>query len=173
MTMNYQRFVALATRRLAELDIDVSASHLALSLNRASGILTDAAEAAVHRPNGLVWSSFRLLFTLWVLGEADQARLPELTSSNKAAVSSAVLALARKGLVERVDSPHDRRTKVVRLTASGDARVRDALVAQDPLFTDWAAVLTPEEQRQLAALLHKMLQGRVPMRDAADRPRSD
>ncbi len=166
--MDYQSFVALARGRLeAELDLDVGASELALALNRAAGILTDAAEATVHRPNGLVWSQFRLMFTLWVLGDVEQARLSGLTSSHKATVSNIIGSLTRRGLIERREADGDRRTKMIRLTADGEQCVRSALLAQDALFVEWSSALTQAERDTFVHLLGKLMERHV-MTSGAD-----
>lgn len=159
--MEYAEFVERARRQMAdELDLDVQASELALSLNRASGILTYAAESSIHRPRGLVWSSFRVLFTLWVVGGVEQSRLGELTSSSKATVSNLVISLERDGLVERLPLETDRRTRMVHLTGAGVARVREALTAQDALFVQWTSVLDADERETLIVLLAKLMDRR-------------
>ena len=62
-----------------------------------------------------------------------------------------------KGLIERAEDPHDRRSKVVRLTAAG-VRTRDALLAamrEQSLLT----ALDADERATLLALLQKVLAG--------------
>jgi DNA-binding MarR family transcriptional regulator len=63
--------------------------------------------------------------------------------------------LEERGLAERTAAPHDRRVKAVSLTPAG-AAARERLVAAvatSPVF----ARLTPDQQQQLAGLLHTCL----------------
>jgi DNA-binding MarR family transcriptional regulator len=63
--------------------------------------------------------------------------------------------LLAKGLIARAEDPHDRRSKVVRLTAAG-VRTRDELLAamrEQPVL----AALDAGEQATLLALLRKAL----------------
>ena len=65
--------------------------------------------------------------------------------------------LLAKGLIERAEDPHDRRSKVVRLTEEG-ARVRAELLAamrEQSLLT----ALDAGERATLLALLRKVLAG--------------
>lgn len=84
--LDYWSFVTLAKQKVGERlnNIDADPSHLALSLNRASGIITHVTESAVHRPLKLNWSAFRMLFVLWVAGEIEQSKLALLTNSRVA-----------------------------------------------------------------------------------------
>ncbi|MBO0609258.1 MarR family winged helix-turn-helix transcriptional regulator [Myceligenerans salitolerans] len=71
--------------------------------------------------------------------------------------------LVDRGLVERLTDPHDRRSRVVRLTAEG-RRVRGEIIAGTLERTPFAA-LGAGELRELAKLLAKVL-------GAADRERA-
>lgn len=160
--LDYWRFVSLATEQVAHrLDsIDAEPSHLALSLNRASDIITYVTETFVHRPLNLTWSGFRVLFVLWIVGETEQSKLTLLTNSSKATVSNLTNVLVKQGMIERTPSENDRRTFRVSLTPLGENTVTQAYVEQNDLLVQWSSVLDAEERRTLLNLLEKLMHRR-------------
>lgn len=160
--LDYWSFVTLAKQRVGErLDIgDTDSSHLALSLNRASGILTHVTESIVHRPLKLNWSAFRMLFVLWVVGEIEQSKLTLLTNSSKATVSNVSTGLLKQELIERTQSEKDRRTFLLKLTDKGEQTVTEAYLQQNELLTQWSSVLDTSERQTLMNLLEKLMKRR-------------
>ena len=160
--LDYWSFVSLATERVADrLDnLDAESSHLALSLNRASDIITYVTESFVHRPLGLTWSGFRVLFVLWIVGETEQSKLTLLTNSSKATVSNLTNGLAKQGMIDRVPSENDRRTFRVSLSALGANTVTQAYVEQNDLLVEWSSVLDADDRRTLLNLLEKLMRRR-------------
>lgn len=69
-------------------------------------------------------------------------------------VTGLVDKLVTQGFLERSESPHDRRTKIVKLTSKGEQTRRAALheFAQTNIFND----LTPEELDTLTHILGKL-----------------
>lgn len=93
--------------------------------------------------------------TLWQL-EPDDGALPRGVLADRlhcdpSNVTFLVDRLEERGLVERSEHPGDRRVKAVRLTPAGLAARKRLVMAtvNAPAF----APLSPEEQRQLSALL--------------------
>lgn len=160
--LDYWNFVTLAEQRVGErLDnVDADPSHLALSLNRASGIITHVTESSVHRPLKLNWSAFRMLFVLWVAGEIEQSKLTLLTNSSKATVSNVSNGLLKQGLIERAPSEKDRRTFRLKLTTEGEQTVTEAYLQQNELLIQWSSVLDESERETLMALLEKLMRRR-------------
>ena len=72
-------------------------------------------------------------------------------------MTAAIDRLERKGLVERVPNPTDRRGSLVRLTDAGRSVVDEAISGQVVAESRLVSVLDPDEQAQLRALLHKLL----------------
>ena len=140
--------------------IDQMPSQLALTLNRASGILTSVTTELVHKPCGLTWSDFQALFVVWVLREAEQSELTALTHMTKATTSNLVRRLEHSGLVTKRPSPHDKRTFLITLTDSGNAVVEKAYRDQNDVFTQWTSVLDADERNTLIALLVKLMDRR-------------
>lgn len=160
--LDYWSFVTLAKQTVGErlVKIDADPSHLALSLNRASGIITHVTESSVHRPLKLNWSAFRMLFVLWVAGEVEQSNLTVLTNSSKATVSNVSNGLLKQGLIERAPSEKDRRTFRLKLTSKGEQTVTEAYLEQNELLVQWSSVLDEEELQTLMILLEKLMRRR-------------
>lgn len=157
--LDYWEFVDVAKRRLNQRydQETVDASHLALSINRASETIKQVSETLLHRPRKLTWAGFRTLFILWNIGEVEQARLTELTTSSKATVSNVVAGLIKLGFVEKRSSDTDRRTFLLRLTPEGEQEVEQLYLEQNDLFVQWSSVLDEEERRTLVQLVDKLM----------------
>jgi DNA-binding MarR family transcriptional regulator len=75
------------------------------------------------------------------------------------AMTSRLDRLERKGLIERVPSPNDRRSTLVRLTPAGLALIDKLLPMHVANEQQALASLTQKEQAQLDGLLAKLLVG--------------
>ncbi len=147
-----------AEKVAAELpNADLDLMRLSLALTRTANRFTRRAETEVHRPAGLTWAGFRVLFTLWAYGELESHRAAQLSGMSRASVSSAVNTLERDGLVQR--SPGgDRRVVMLSLTADGLATVRRSYEAQQRVVeADLYRDLDPDERRRLTELLERVL----------------
>lgn len=153
-------FVEYSTQRLAENpDLDIDATRLILTLNRASDVITYDLESTVHRPQGHTWAAFRLLFVTWLAGPFDATTAARLTGMSRAAVSSLTKTLVADGLLERRPDPHDGRSVELALTDAGQGAMRRIFAEHNRREEQWAAALTKDEQAQLVALLSKLIQG--------------
>jgi DNA-binding MarR family transcriptional regulator len=63
------------------------------------------------------------------------------------------------GLVERIDSPEDKRSKLVHLTEAGKTLINDIVHELHGFEREKIAVLSEQEQLQLDLLLEKLLSG--------------
>ena len=75
------------------------------------------------------------------------------------AMTSRLDRLEGKGLIERVPSPNDRRSTLVRLTPAGLALIDKALPLHVANEQQALSALTQKEQRQLDGLLAKLVVG--------------
>ncbi len=75
------------------------------------------------------------------------------------AMTSRLDRLERKGLIERVPSPNDRRSTLVRLTPAGLALIDKALPLHVANEQQALSALTQKEQAQLDGLLAKLIVG--------------
>lgn len=161
--LDFWSFVEYAVARAGaeQPDVDPDAMRLVLMLHRAVGMLVYDLEASVHRPRGLSWPGFRVLFVLWIAGHLEPRRVAELTGMSRAAVSALVKTLERDGFLSRRHLEHDRRMVELSLSERGKAEIADVFVAHNRREQLWAGGLTHDEQRTLIALLGKMTERRA------------
>ncbi|MFC7731429.1 MarR family winged helix-turn-helix transcriptional regulator [Actinomadura keratinilytica] len=160
--LDFWSFVELAERRLAE-EFGFrhrTATRLLLTLNRASAIVTYDLEAAVHRPRGLSWAGFRLLFVTWLAGPLEPGRAAAVAGMTRAAVSNLAKSLEADGLLVRSPGERDGRTVVLSLTERGQEAMLEVFAAQNARERQWADALTDTEQDILIMLLNKLIAGR-------------
>ncbi len=160
--LDFWSFVDLANHRLAtEYGFRHQlATEVLLTLNRASNIVTYDLEAAVHRPHGLSWSAFRLLFVTWLAGPLEPKRAAVLSGMSRAAVSNLVKTLVADGLLDRSPDARDGRSVRLSLTDQGHARMVEVFRVHNEREHEWASVLTDTEQRILVMLLDKLITNR-------------
>lgn len=129
---------------------------MVLLLHRVTNSVVYDLESTVHRPAGWSWSAFRAVFTLWVSGPLEPSRLADASGMSRQAVSALAKTLEHDGLVERRTAPHDARSVVLSLTASGADRLERVFVEHNRREADWAAALEPDERSTLTDLLAKL-----------------
>jgi DNA-binding MarR family transcriptional regulator len=78
------------------------------------------------------------------------------------AMTNRIDRLEAAGLVERRPDPKDRRGRLVALTARGRAVIEEVIAAHVANEQRAVAVLSPEERRELARLLGKLVEGLPP-----------
>lgn len=109
--------------------------------------------------DGLRGYHYRLLAALDQWGAASQADLGRDTGIDRSDVTAALTELEQRDLVERRVDPDHRRRNIVTITAAG----RGVLVELDGVIEqiqrDVLAPLTADEQRQLVALLTRLVAG--------------
>lgn len=150
--------VGRASRELPDMDPD--AMRLVLMLHRTVGMLVYDLESSVHRPRGLSWPGFRVLFVLWIAGPLESRRAAELTGMSRAAVSALVKTLERDGFVQRRPLEHDRRMVELSLSERGEAEMASTFAAHNRREQLWAQGLSREEQETLFVLLRKIMERR-------------
>lgn len=65
--------------------------------------------------------------------------------------------MTKSGLIERIDNPEDKRSKLVQLTGKGKALIDKVIQELHNLEQNRISVLSEQEQQQLNALLEKLL----------------
>ncbi len=113
--------------RTAGSALDVSAMFVVQDVFRAAAALRARLESGVLQAEGLSWSSFTMLFCLWVWGPQETRALAERMGVTRPTVSGVTDTLERRRLVERHTHADDARRRTVALTAAGRAHVRGAL----------------------------------------------
>ncbi|SDN88607.1 DNA-binding transcriptional regulator, MarR family [Alkalicoccus daliensis] len=105
----------------------------------------------------LSWTSFSILYDLWVSGPLETRELAKLTAVSKATVSNITNTLERKEFCSRERDTEDKRISYVSITENG----RKVMEELYPKFHQGEAEivrsLDPEEQKQMSALLRRVI----------------
>jgi DNA-binding MarR family transcriptional regulator len=113
-------------------------------------------ESSVHRPAGLSWAAYRLMFAMRSAGPQTPLNLSRMTNVTKATVSTGLRTLERHGFVRREPTPLDGRSVMVHLTSAGQAVLAQLIVRTNEREVDWAGALEPDEREAFVRLLHKV-----------------
>jgi MarR family transcriptional regulator, negative regulator of the multidrug operon emrRAB len=152
---------SLAQAEELDPDADLTAMAVAFKVILASNHLLRDLESSVHRPAGISWGAFKLLWTIRAYGRLRPSLLSKLAAVSAPTVSSVLNTLERDGLIFRSRGGEaDRRAVVVELTPAGEELLAQVWRAQHVREIAWAASLSEDEQHALADLLHKLFDGR-------------
>ena len=102
---------------------------------------------------GLSLARAKVLMRLDSHGPMNQATLAGLLGFAPRSVTETVDGLERDGLVTRTEDPHDRRARIVALTASGREAFEAAMTVRSKTMDEIFGVLGPAERAQLVSLL--------------------
>jgi DNA-binding MarR family transcriptional regulator len=102
---------------------------------------------------GLSLARAKVLMRLDSHGPMNQATLAGLLGFAPRSVTETVDGLERDGLVTRTEDPHDRRARIVALTASGRKALEAAMTVRSKAMDEIFGVLSPAERAQLVSLL--------------------
>lgn len=154
-----QEFRTFASGRSAALSpgMDERIFHLAFSLTRSAAAHLTESEAKVHRRLGLTWSSFLVLYFIWLFDEVEARHIARLAGVSRQTISSVLSTLESNGLIIRErKSATDRRLVSVRLSSAGQEAIRAAFGEQHTVDTLWFGALTDDEQDTFMRLLDKV-----------------
>ncbi|UZK69611.1 MarR family transcriptional regulator [Sphingomonas sp. S1-29] len=125
---------------------------LSIASNRVSGVVAITYQAMF----GLRIPEWRLVAVLAEGEGATQQALGVATRMDKVTVSRAAIALAERGLVDRLPNPGDQRSHILSLSAAGRALYEQvapkAIEMEARLFEGFDAA----ERRQLRAMLERL-----------------
>jgi DNA-binding MarR family transcriptional regulator len=111
----------------------------------------------VHRPAGVTWAGFRVMFAVRAYGQLMPKQLSELTSVSPASISSVLKTLEGAGMLTRTrGTSRDRRVVFVQLTLRGRRTVERLWREQHARERAWAQSLTPEDREALAVLARRV-----------------
>jgi MarR family transcriptional repressor of emrRAB len=160
--LDFWSFIDLANERLSTEygSTHQLATQVLLTLNRAANVVTYDLESSVHRPRGLSWSAFRLLFVTWLAGPIEPKGAATLTGMSRAAVSNLTKNLVSSGLLERSPDEHDGRSVRLSLTERGRREMAETYREHNEREYAWASGLTEAEQHVLVMLLDKLITNR-------------
>jgi DNA-binding MarR family transcriptional regulator len=101
-------------------------------------------------------AQFEVIAHLFAAQGISQQALAEKLLVTKGNVCGLIDRLAVLGLVERRCHPEDRRSNLLFLTDKGQQLAAEVIPAHEAHIADHMSVLTPDDQRTLAALLREL-----------------
>jgi len=150
-------FLETTAERLPDLDLEVEGivdriNGLSRRINR---MLDDTLAE-----QGLSHGEWKVLASIYN-SESPHRRSPGVLAScmdlSSGAMTNRLDRLEQAGLVRRLPDPGDRRSIQVELTEAGRDRYRESVAAQAAKEAIVAAALGPDEQRELNALLRRLM----------------
>jgi len=129
--------------------------HVWLVMMKAVRALTRYAAAGIEE-TGLGLSDFGVLEALLHKGPLPVNTIGPIVDLTPGSISIAVDRLFAKGLVSRVESPEDRRVRIVALTPRGKALIASAFRKHSGQLKKVFSELSPEELRGLEVALKKV-----------------
>lgn len=139
-------------------DTEITGAKIWLSLWK-SGRSVESHALASIASLGISLTDFAVLEVLLHKGPLPVNTIGKKVLLTSGSITTAVDRLEQKGLVERVDSPTDRRVRLVSLTREGTKQIKIAFAEHQKHLEVAVSPLTKEEQRQLVELLKKLGQG--------------
>ena len=106
---------------------------------------------------GITPPQFAALAKLREVGPCSQARLGTLLHLDPATIKGVVDRLIGRGFVIIADNPGDRRRRAIGLTERGMSVTDEAIKAAGEISDSMLSPLEESEQRQIRALLNKLL----------------
>jgi DNA-binding MarR family transcriptional regulator len=153
----------MATKEQAVLDTPEETGcftgNLAWLLYRAHWALASELTAALA-PVGVSPRGYHVLKAA-LSDEHTQTELAEMVGLDKTTMVVTIDELERDGLAERRPSPHDRRARVIAVTAAGKRKVAEAEAVKERVQADVLGELPARDQRALIDALDKLVQGRL------------
>ena len=136
---------------------DFASMEAMANIYRAAAAIRRRAEQGVLRDASLSWGGFTTMWVLWIWGEMETGRLAVECDLSKGTLTGILNTLEGRGLVVRERMDSDRRRMLVALTPDG-VRMIEALSPDFNRFeTEATSSLDPDEKRELAALLRRII----------------
>ena len=144
-------------QELGHLPLDFRAMAAVSNLFRASAAIRRHMEAKVLASDRLSWTSFVVLWVLWVWGEMESRDLATAVGISRPTSTGVVNTLEGRGWVRRSKTAEDGRLVRVSLTSAGRRKIERLFPKFNAEEVALTTHLVPEQQEQLAALLRSML----------------
>jgi len=152
----------MVLQRLGHLPLDFVAMAAVSNLFRASVAVRRSMESRVLARDRLSWTSFVVLWVLWVWGELESRELASAVGVGRPTVTGVVTTLERRGLVRRRRDAADGRVAIVSLTPAGLRLIKRLFPRFNEAEVEVTSHLSSGEQRQLAGLLRSVLRAVEP-----------
>ena len=146
-------------------ELDVSGKGITGRITRLRNLISDRFDADAFKPHGLNGGDYGILAALRRVGAPHELTPTELTRHQmvtSGGMTAMLDRLERRGWIERVPNPNDRRGVLVRLTETGKGVVDAAMASHVETERALVTALSAREQEQLASLLRKLLRSLDP-----------
>ena len=142
---------------LGDLPLDFGAMAVVSNLFRSSAAIRRHMEAKVLATDRLSWTSFVVLWVLWVWGELEARELAAAVGISRPTGTGVVKTLEARGYVSRRRGETDGRAVIVSLTPEGRTKIEHLFPrfnAEEVAVTDHLGIA---QQDALASMLRSML----------------
>lgn len=137
--------------------LNLEAVAVCTNIYRVAQGLRNKMEKEILSEYSLSWTSFSILYDLWIWGSLETKKLAESAGVSKATVSNITNTLERKDLCYRKVDNRDRRNTFVLLTEKGKKVIEELYPRFHTGEVDLVSSLDEEEQAILAKLLRKVI----------------
>jgi DNA-binding MarR family transcriptional regulator len=154
---------------LGDLPLDFRAMAVVSNLFRSSAAIRRHMEAKVLAADRLSWTSFVVLWVLWVWGDLEARELAAAVGISRPTGTGVVKTLEARRYVTRRKGASDGRLVIVSLTPEGRTKIEELFPrfnAEEVAVTDH---LEGAQQEALASMLRSLLR----RAGAEDRPQAD
>ncbi|KOG86971.1 MarR family winged helix-turn-helix transcriptional regulator [Streptomyces varsoviensis] len=127
------------------------------NIYRAAAAVRQHFENSVLRGAELTWTSFVVLWVVWIWGEMETRYVAEEAGISKGTLTGVSRTLQNRGLLERAGHPTDGRLVLLRLTDKGEELMAEVFPAFNAEEVFVAERLTDKECGTLADLLRKIV----------------
>ncbi|QVY62658.1 MarR family winged helix-turn-helix transcriptional regulator [Cytobacillus gottheilii] len=137
--------------------LNLNAVSVVTNIYRVAQGLKNEMEREVLSKHGLSWTSFSILYDLWIWKSVETKKLAELNAVSKATISNITKTLEKKEYCYRKTDPRDRRITFLAITEQGKKVIEELYPQFHQGEVKIASSLSEDEQKTAAELLRRMI----------------
>ncbi len=137
--------------------LNLEAIAVVTNIYRIAQGLRNKMEREVLSEYGLSWTSFSILYDLWIWESVETKKLAESAGVSKATISNITNTLERKELCYRKVDKRDRRITYVVLNEKGKKVMEELYPRFHVGEVDIVSSLSEDEQRSISSLLRRVI----------------
>ncbi|MEU8303590.1 MarR family transcriptional regulator [Actinomadura sp. NPDC048955] len=145
-------------RRLGDVPLRHDAMMAVSNIYRAAAAIRQHFESSVLRGADLTWTSFVVLWVVWIWDEMETRHVAEEAGISKGTLTGVVKTLEGRGLIERGSHATDGRLVLLRLTDKGRELMRQMFPAFNAEEAFVVEGLSGEDNRALARTLRSVVE---------------
>ncbi|WP_113702256.1 MarR family winged helix-turn-helix transcriptional regulator [Nonomuraea lactucae] len=147
----------LAEAKLGGIPIRRDQMAAVANIYRAAAAVRQHLENSVLRGSDLTWTTFVVLWVVWVWGESESRHVAEEAGISKGTLTGVSRTLESRGLMRRAVHPSDGRRVLLSLTDEGEALMERLFPEFNAEETFVTAQLSDEECRRIAEGLRRVV----------------